>query len=129
MTVIDVTTGARLLKRSILIHDDKIAAVGLDTPAPKGAEVVDGTGRFAIPGLWDMHVHLWYNEHLFPMYLAYGVTGLRDMGSDLSRVNQWRREIASGKLLGPRIETCGPAVDGFPSTDPKLPVRGGAHRG
>ena len=122
VTVVDVATGARLLKRSILIHDDKIAAVGLDLEPPKDAAIVDGTGRFAIPGLWDMHVHLWYNENLFPMYLAYGVTGLRDMGSDLGRVNQWRREITSGKLLGPRIETCGSAVDGFPSTDPKLPV-------
>ncbi len=122
VTVIDVTTGAELLRRSILIHDDKIAAVGLTVPAPNGAAIVDGTGRFAIPGLWDMHVHLWHSEHLFPMYLAYGVTGLRDMGSDLARVNQWRREIAAGRLLGPRIETCGSAVDGFPSTDPKLPV-------
>ena len=122
VTVIDVNTGAELLKRSVLIHDGKIAAVGLDVEHPRDAEIVDGTGRFAIPGLWDMHVHLWHSEHLFPMYLAYGVTGLRDMGSDLARVNQWRRDISAGKLLGPRIETCGSAVDGFPSTDPKLPV-------
>jgi len=90
--------------------------------APAGAEVVDGSGRYAIPGLWDMHVHLWYQENLFPMFLAYGVTGLRDMGSDLSQVNQWRKDISSGRLPGPRIETCGPGVDGFPSTDPKFPV-------
>jgi imidazolonepropionase-like amidohydrolase len=122
VTVIDVNTGVELPRRSILIRGDKITAVGSDIPHAAGTEVVDGSGRFAIPGLWDMHVHLWHNEHLFPMYLAYGITGLRDMGSDLGRVNQWRREITAGRLLGPRIETCGSAVDGFPSTDPKLPV-------
>jgi len=72
--------------------------------------------------LWDMHVHLWYKEDQFPMYLAWGITGVRDMGSDLARVKRWRSEIKSGALLGPHIETCGPAVDGFPSDDPKLPV-------
>jgi hypothetical protein len=122
VTVIDVTTGSELSRRSILIHDNKIAAVGSDVRAPAGAEIISGAGKYAIPGLWDMHVHLWYKEHLFPMYLAYGVTGVRDMGSDLTQLNAWRKQIASGNLLGPHIETCGPAVDGFPSTDPKLPV-------
>lgn len=122
VTVIDVISGAELARRSILIHDDKIAAVGVDLHAPAYAEIVDGSGRYAIPGLWDMHVHLWHKENLFPMFLAYGVTGLRDMGSDLSQVNQWRKDIASGKFPGPRIETCGPGVDGFPSNDPKFPV-------
>lgn len=122
VTVIDVTTGAELLKRSILVHDNKITAVGSGVRAPRGAQIVNGLGKFAIPGLWDMHVHLWYKEHLFPMYLAYGITGVRDMGSNLAQLNEWRKQIASGNLLGPHIETCGPAVDGFPSTDPKLPV-------
>src|SRR5947209_14626518 len=78
VTVLDLTTGAELQRRSILIHGDKIAAVGQDLRAPRQAEIIEGHGRFAIPGLWDMHVHLWHKEHLFPMYLAHGVTGLRD---------------------------------------------------
>src|SRR5438477_6564040 len=122
VTVIDVNTGAELPHRSILIRDNKIAAVGAEVHAPAGADIVSGAGKFAIPGLWDMHVHLWYKEHQFPMYLAYGVTGVRDMGSDLAQINAWRKQMSSGELLGPHIETCGPAVDGFPSTDPKLPV-------
>lgn len=122
VTVIDVATGAEFPRRSILIRENKIAAVGAAVHAPAGAEIINGAGKFAIPGLWDMHVHLWHKEHQFPMYLAYGITGVRDMGSDLAQINTWRKQISSGDLLGPHIETCGPAVDGFPSMDPKLPV-------
>jgi imidazolonepropionase-like amidohydrolase len=122
VTVIDVVAGARLPRRSILIHDDQIVAVGTRVKAPTGARMVNAAGQYAIPGLWDMHVHLWYQEHQFPLFLANGVTGVRDMGSDFERVKGWRREIADGKLLGPHIETCGPAVDGAPSDDPKLPI-------
>src|SRR5205085_1633221 len=89
---------------------------------PSAAEVIEGRGRYMIPGLWDMHVHLWYKENQFPMFLAWGVTGVRDMGSDLAQVKHWRGQIKSGELLGPHIETCGPAVDGFPSDDARLPV-------
>ena len=122
VTVVDVATGVEFPRRSILIHDSKISAVGTEVHPTERAQVIEGAGRYAIPGLWDMHVHLWYKQHLFPLYLAYGITGLRDMGSNLEQLKDWRREIASGRLLGPHIETCGPAVDGFPSTDPKLPV-------
>ncbi len=122
VTVVDVVTGAELPRRSILIRDTKIASIGTASESPGKAQVIEGAGKYAIPGLWDMHVHLWYKEHLFPLYLANGVTGVRDMGSNLTQLNQWRKEIASGQLLGPHIETCGPAVDGFPSNDPKLPV-------
>lgn len=122
VTLIDVNSGVELPRRSILIRDDKIASVGAVVRAPARTQVINAAGKYAIPGLWDMHVHLWYKEHLFPMYLAYGVTGVRDMGSDLNQLNAWRKQIASGELLGPHIETCGPAVDGFPSADPKLPV-------
>jgi hypothetical protein len=68
-----------------------------------------------------MHVHLADRDQL-ALYLARGVTGVRDMGSDLDRVKDWRRAIDKGELLGPHIETCGPPFDGFPSDDAKLPV-------
>lgn len=122
ITVVDVTTGAELPKRSVLIHNTDIAAIGTHVRAPKAARVINGTGKFLIPGLWDMHVHLWYRENQFPLYLAHGITGVRDMGSNLSWVNQWRDQIKAGKLLGPHIETCGPPVNGTASNDPKLPV-------
>ncbi len=122
VTVVDVTTGAELPKHSVWIHNGKIAAVGERVSAPAAAALVNGTGIYLIPGLWDMHVHLWYKEHQFPLFLANGVTGVRDMGSDLNWVNHWRDEIKAGQLLGPRIQTCGPPVDGQPSGDAKLPV-------
>jgi hypothetical protein len=120
-TVIDVVKGARIHKCSVLIHDDKIAAVGVGLAAPKHAVVIEAAGKFVIPGMWDMHVQLRGREQL-PLYLAYGVTGVRDMGSELAKVLAWRAAIGKAELLGPHIETCGPLIDGFPSGDPKLPV-------
>lgn len=120
-TVIDVLKGTRLHKYSVLIHGDKIAAVGPGIAAPKQAVVVEGAGKYVIPGMWDMHVQLRGREQL-PLYLAYGVTGVRDMGSELARVKAWRAEIEKAVFPGPHIETCGPLIDGFPSDDPRLPV-------
>ncbi|MEY2395464.1 MAG: hypothetical protein QOF94_1809 [Acidobacteriaceae bacterium] len=120
-TVIDVVKGTRVHKCSILIHDDKIAAVGVGLTAPKHAVVIEAAGKYVIPGMWDMHVQLRGREQL-ALYLAEGVTGVRDMGSDLARVHAWRTAIVKDESLGPHIETCGPLIDGFPSNDPKLPV-------
>ncbi len=121
VTVVDVKTGGES-KQSVWVHGNKIAAVGEHVAAPAAAAVVNGTGKYLIPGLWDMHVHLWYKENQFPLFLANGITGVRDMGSDLNWVNHWRDEMKAGKLLGPRIQTSGPPVDGQASGDPKLPV-------
>jgi len=120
-TVIDVLKGTRIHKCSVLIRGDKIAAVGPGIAAPKQAAVVEGAGKYVIPGMWDMHVQLREREQL-PLYLAYGVTGVRDMGSELARVKAWRAEIEKAVFPGPHIETCGPLIDGFPSDDPRLPV-------
>jgi imidazolonepropionase-like amidohydrolase len=122
VTVVDVATGAIHPKYSILIHANQIAAVGAQVPARPGAQIMEGAGKYAIPGLWDMHVHLRSREQL-ALYPAYGITGVRDMGSDFNRVQEWRAEMESGKLLGPRVATCGPAVDGFPSADSRFPVK------
>jgi len=121
VTIIDISTGTLLAKRSILIRGDKIAAVGTAIVASKEARIVDGAGKFVIPGLWDMHVHLTDKDQL-PMFLAYGITGVRDMGSDFYVVKQWRDAVQKGELMGPHIETSGPAFDGFPADNPKLPV-------
>ncbi len=123
VTIVDVSAGAAHPNRSILIRGDRIAAVGgSGLAAPKGAQIVEGAGRFVIPGMWDMHVHLTKRE-LLPLYLARGVTGVRDMGGDPEHVKEWRDQTEKGTLTGPHIETCGPPIDGFPSEDPNLPVR------
>lgn len=122
VTIVDVTTGAELPRHSVLIHDDQIASVGVHVPEPKGAHEINGAGKWLIPGLWDMHVHLWDRQNHFAQFMAYGVTGLRDMGSDMVWLNRWRDEIKAGKLIGPHVQTCGSPVDGKSATDPKLPV-------
>ncbi len=77
---------------------------------PAGAQIVDATGKFLIPGLWDMHVH-WYSRDAFTLFIANGVTGVRQMfgNSDLLR---WRDQIAKGSLLGPRMVVASPIIDG-----------------
>ena len=123
VTVIDVAAKdtKRVLKRdqTVVITGNRIAAFGETkrVKLPAGAQVIDATGKFLIPGLWDMHVHtlskdMW--ETFFPLFIANGVTGVRDMGTStpLEQVKQIRREIADGARIGPRIVAAGRIVDG-----------------
>ena len=103
-------------------------------PAHKDAVEFDGRGKFLIPGLWDMHTHVagisadpaWSKNVLLPLLVANGITGIRDMGGDLRALQEWRREIASGALLGPQIVAAGPMLLPAPrpgaakSTDPSV---------
>src|SRR5712691_10576238 len=97
VTVIDVTAGKALPHMTVVVDGERITAAGplASTRAPANARLVSGRGKFLIPGLWDMHVHLWYQENQLPVFLAFGVTGVQDMGSDYQRVVVWRDEIES----------------------------------
>ncbi|MFY9618575.1 MAG: amidohydrolase family protein [Pyrinomonadaceae bacterium] len=112
VTIIDVTTGELRRDMTVVITDDRISAIGTSTKlsVPAGASVIDATGQFLIPGLWDMHVH-WYRRDMFTLFIANGVTGVRQMfgNSDLLR---WRDEIAKDSLLGPRMVVASPIIDG-----------------
>jgi amidohydrolase family protein len=114
VTVIDMTAATPKRDRTVLVSGDRIVAIGSAgaTKIPRDAQVVDASGRFLIPGLWDMHVHLGETERSLPLYVANGVTGVRDMGGDPKKVFAWRERTASGALLGPRIVACGPIIDG-----------------
>jgi hypothetical protein len=87
-------------------------------PAHKDELQVDARGKFLISGLWDMHTHVagisadpaWSKNVLLPLLVANGITGIRDMGGDLRALQEWRREIASGTLLGPLIVAAGPML-------------------
>lgn len=110
VTVIDVVTGTRQSERAVLVSDGRIESIRhTDEIAPDAAErVIDGTGGFLIPGLWDMHAQvLPENERHFPLLIANGVTGIRNMLSTsketLDDVLVIRAKVESGKLLGPRI--------------------------
>lgn len=126
VTVVDVATGRLMPDRVVLLRGDTILAVRpAATTLPDAATVVDGRGRFLIPGLWDMHAHMrangvpaWISTDLFmPLLIANGVTGVRDMTSDCERPAQgpvcialmraWQDSIAHGTLLGPRLMALG----------------------
>jgi imidazolonepropionase-like amidohydrolase len=123
VTVIDIASGTARPHMTVVIEDGKISRVGAaaSIPVPAATRIVAGKDRFLIPGLWDMHVHLFYKQYL-PLFIAFGVTGVQDMGSDFSKVKSWREEVEKGSAIGPRIVTSGPPVDGGPSDDSKLPL-------
>ena len=112
VTLIDVSGGSTLTDETVLITGNRIAEIGKPDQVvlPEGARVVNATGKFLIPGLWDMHVH-WYDKGSLSLFTANGVTGIREMfgNSDLLR---WRTEIAEGSLLGPRMIVASPILDG-----------------
>ncbi len=124
VTVVDVGSGVARPHMTVVIDGETIKAVGsvATTPPPSGARIVSGQGRYLIPGLWDMHVHLWHKQNQLPVFVAFGVTGVQDMGSDFKRVSAWRDEIKAGKAVGPHIVTSGPPVTERASGDDKLPV-------
>jgi len=112
VAVIDVINGAPLRDVTVTIRDGKIISVGRDA-APAGATIVDGRGKFLIPGLWDMHVHLsWTTGSALPILIANGVTSVRDLGSHFTEIENWRSLIAAGVLTGPRILRVGPILNG-----------------
>src|SRR2546421_8412209 len=112
VTVVDVRTGALQVEQTVILERNQIASVGPSKSAkyPRNAPSVNGRGLFLIPGLWDMHVHLVFGDWFpgaqdisLPLFVANGVTGVRDMGSELDIVQSWRNEIEAGRLIGPRI--------------------------
>jgi imidazolonepropionase-like amidohydrolase len=108
---------------TVLIVDKEIAAIGPSKSLliPRHTKTLDATGKFLIPGLVDMHVHLTgaseptgSREFILPLFLANGLTTVRDMGGDLDSLKALRHEIDEGKLQAPRIFFAGPYLDGNP---------------
>jgi imidazolonepropionase-like amidohydrolase len=116
VTVIDATGAPAKPNMTVIIRGDRIAAIDSveKVRVPKEAKVVDATGKFLIPGLWDMHVHTSYKEFL-TLFVANGVTGVRDLGGsseEFEVLQHWQRQIRAGTLLGPRIVAAGIIIDG-----------------
>jgi imidazolonepropionase-like amidohydrolase len=115
VTVIDCTGAPAQPNSTVVVAQGHIAAVGPSDAIkiPAGTRVVDATGKFLIPGLWDMHGHLTdATADAFPLLIMNGVTGVRDMGGDLAQLDRWRSEINNGTRIGPHIIRAGPFVDG-----------------
>ncbi len=116
VTVIDGTGSMPGAPQSVLVRNGRIVAMG-EVRAPRDAEVLDGTGKFLIPGLWDMHTHVLKDaDRTFPKLLAAGVTGVRNMHVEapesLAIAVRVRAEVERGTRLGPRVVASGPIVDG-----------------
>lgn len=113
VTVIDGTGAAPRSNMSVVVEGRRIAAIGKADSVrySPSAKVIDGTGKYLIPGLWDMHVHLRDLDGTLPLFVVNGVTTVRDMGSDLATTLATRQRIESGELVGPRIRTAGLAVE------------------
>ena len=122
--IVDGTGSPVQMFMRVVIREGKIAQIGpADTdPLPEDAIVINAAGRYLIPSLWDMHTHVTANEYvygfpahkhiIFPLMIANGITGIRDMGGDWDLLTQYREEIDSGKLLGPRIVGTSLMLDG-----------------
>jgi len=110
VTVVDPTGAPSRSDMTVTIEGDRITAVGKAVPAAQGAQVVDASGKFLIPGLWDMHSHL-YQEAYLPLYVANGVTGVRLMSGEPAH-QEWRRKVMQGALLGPDLVLASRLVDG-----------------
>ncbi len=125
ITVIDATGSPPQTDMTLVVAGGRITALGKATATslPQGALVVDASGKFVIPGLWDMHVHTLQSmssggksfdvyEAFFPLFVANGITGVRDMNGDLDILARVRQKLLRGEILGPRVVAAGPAVDG-----------------
>lgn len=120
VTVIDMVGAQPGTEMTVIVEGTRIASIGKSSKIriPKNAEVIDASGKFLIPGLWDMHVHALRKErvdYFFQLFIANGVTGIRDMGTTeegFAILARLRKEIADGTRTGPRIIAAGRILDG-----------------
>jgi hypothetical protein len=110
VAVFDTKTGTVLPHQRVTVHGTRIAALEPDNGQPaSGADVIDGTGKTLLPGLWDMHSHLYPESAYFN--IAAGVTTARDMGNPIEDLTRLRDQIEQEKQIGPRIVRAG-FIDG-----------------
>jgi imidazolonepropionase-like amidohydrolase len=122
VTVIDVTGAAPKPDMTVTVRGGRIAEIKRSSrKIPKETQVIDGSGKFLIPGLWDMHVHTNFGDWLpdgkelvLPLFVANGITSVRDMGGDLHLLKEWRDQINAGTTVGPRMVISGPMLDSAP---------------
>ncbi|HEX9984103.1 MAG TPA: amidohydrolase family protein [Thermoanaerobaculia bacterium] len=115
VSVVDVATGTIIPRQTVLIRDGRIAAAGSNVAIPNGATIVDGRNRYLLPAFWDMHTHVYAVTPMLdlPLYIAYGVTNVRDMqgcpkpgdpfAACAAEKRQWTAEAVAGRRVGPRV--------------------------
>ena len=115
VTVIDAVNGVR--ENQMVVFDrDVITSVGPTVAGLTVAETIDGTGKFLIPGLWDFHVHLTYDDRFTKsmptLFLSYGITSVRDTGGLLHKVLPVVEKMRAPDAVSPRVFFAGPLLDG-----------------
>ena len=128
VSVVDVVTGSVISNQTLVIQKHEITAMGNtnEISIPNNSKIVEGKGKFVIPGLWDMHVHLEIaGKKSLPFFIANGVTGVRDMGANsFALLKGWKEQIEKGLIIGPRIIAAGPMIDGpFVTTQLRVTVK------
>lgn len=122
VTIVDVATGRLQPRKTIVVEGKRIARIDNSSDATRRTATLDGTGMYVIPGLWDMHIHAYFtndtsrfhstSEVMFPLFIVNGVTGVRDLGSNLEATLAARDSVAAHQLVGPRMLVSGPMIDG-----------------
>ena len=115
VTIIDAVNGVRE-NQSVIFVGDKITAIQPADAELNVPESIDGTGKYLIPGLWDFHVHLTYDdrftESMPALFLSYGITSVRDTGGLLHKVLPVVEKMRADDALAPRVFFAGPLLDG-----------------
>ena len=120
ITTIDAANGLKE-NQIVVIKNAKIFGIhaSSDIQLSDNNEIIDGTGKFLIPGLWDAHVHFAFMENLAPsmfdLFLAYGVTSVRDTGGEVDFVKSWKDKALANPTDAPRVMMAGPLLDGMPN--------------
>ncbi len=124
LAIIDVINNKVIKDRIVVIEGNKIIAVDNKANIPEQATIINAKGKYLIPGLWDMHTHNSLRKdritYFMPLFLANGITGIRDMASDMSsdEMMKLQKEIETSKMLGPRVGAMtGKVLDGPPRPD------------
>ena len=102
-TVIDATGAPPKKDFTVVVREGRIASVRAKVEALDGAQVINATGKYLIPGLWDMHVHITSPQAAFPLLVANGITGVREMysGASLDTIRQWKRLADAPRMFAP----------------------------
>lgn len=115
VTVIDAVNGIRT-NHTVVYDGDEIVSVGPGGTPADVAETIDGSGKYLIPGLWDFHVHLSYDERFTDdmpaLFLSYGVTSVRDTGGLMHKILPIVEKMRAADAVAPRVWFAGPLLDG-----------------
>jgi imidazolonepropionase-like amidohydrolase len=113
VSVIDAVNPTVQPNKTIVMAGNRIKAIGEKgkVSIPRKSKIINGKGKYLIPGLWDSHVHLNGKEIFLPLFIANGITSVREMGGDFQNLKQIREQVANGQLIGPKIKTAGPFIE------------------